>query len=311
MQQLINKLFFTFLIFFSGSVYNLNAQNDTKQTTAAADTSSIIAEGVQLQLISNQFSFTEGPTVDKKGNIFFTDQPNDKIWKYGTDGKLSVFLDKSGRSNGLYFYKRKLLACADEKNELWSISRNKKITVLLSNYKGQKLNGPNDLWVRPNGGIYLTDPYYQRSYWTRKKPEIAGQKVYYLPKQKKDLVIADENIKQPNGIVGTPDGKYLYVADIGDKKTYRYVIQPDGTLKDRQLFTEQGSDGMTLDNLGNVYLTGNGVTVYNPEGKKIEHIAVPAKWTGNVCFGGKQKNKLFITASEAVYILDMKVRGVE
>jgi len=306
----INKLFFTFLLLSGiGYTYGFN----TPATTAKADedSSNIIANGAKLQLISNQFRFTEGPTVDKKGNIFFTDQPNDKIWKYGTDGKLSVFLDKSSRSNGLYFYKRKLFACADENNELWSISRKKKITVLFKDYKGRKLNGPNDLWVAPNGGIYLTDPYYQRSYWTRKKPEITGEKVYYLPKGKKELVVADENLKKPNGIVGTPDGKYLYVADLGDKKTYRYLIQVDGTLKDRELFTEQGSDGMTLDNLGNVYLTGDGVTVYNPEGKKIEHIAVPAKWTGNVCFGGKQKNKLFITASEAVYILDMKVKGVE
>ncbi len=306
----INKLFFTFLLLGGiGYTYGFN----TPATTAKADedSSNIIANGAKLQLISNQFRFTEGPTVDKKGNIFFTDQPNDKIWKYGTDGKLSVFLDKSGRSNGLYFYKRKLFACADENNELWSISRKKKITVLFKDYKGRKLNGPNDLWVAPNRGIYLTDPYYQRSYWTRKKPEITGEKVYYLPKGKKELVVADENLKKPNGIVGTPDGKYLYVADLGDKKTYRYLIQVDGTLKDRQLFTEQGSDGMTLDNLGNVYLTGNGVTVYNPEGKKIEHIAVPAKWTGNVCFGGKEKNKLFITASESVYILDMKVKGVE
>jgi gluconolactonase len=223
-----------------------------------------------------------------------------------------VFLDKTGRSNGLYFYKRKLLACADEKNELWSISpTKKKIKVLLKDYKGQKLNGPNDLWVDPRGGIYITDPYYQRPYWTRKKPEITAEKVYYLPKGKKDLVIVDENLKKPNGIAGTADGKYLYVSDLGDKKTYRYAIQPDGMLKDRQLFAEQGSDGMTVDEMGNLYLTGNGVTVYNPEGKKIADIAVPAKWTANLCFGGKEKNRLFITASEAVYILDMKVKGVE
>ncbi len=276
------------------------------------DTSSIIAAGASLQLVSNQFKFTEGPAADKKGNVFFTDQPNDKIWKYSTDGKLSTFLDKSGRSNGLYFDKKgNLLACADEKNELWSISPKKKITVLVTNYNGRKLNGPNDLWVDRKGGIYFTDPYYQRSYWTRKEPEIADEKVYYLPKGKSELVVVDENLKRPNGIVGTPDGKYLYVADIGDNKTYRYVISPDGTLRDRQLFVEQGSDGMTLDNKGNLYLTGQGVTVYNPEGKKIAHIPVPAKWTANVCFYGKKRNQLFITASEAVYTLQMNVKGVE
>jgi gluconolactonase len=311
MRRVITKFLFTFLISFSCIKYTYSFNAQVEIAIGAEDSSSIIADGATLQLISKQFSFTEGPTVDEKGNIFFTDQPNDKIWKYGTDGKLSVFLDKAGRSNGLYFYKGKLLACADEKNELWSISANKKITVLLKDYKGHKLNGPNDLWVDPRGGIYITDPYYQRSYWTRKKPEITGQKVYYLPKQKKELIIVEDNLKQPNGIAGTPDGKYLYVSDIGDKKTYKYTIQPDGMLQDRQLFAEQGSDGMTLDEMGNLYLTGNGVTVYSPEGKKIATIAVPAKWTGNVCFGGQEKNKLFITASEAVYTLDMKVKGVE
>src|SRR6266480_6368029 len=89
---------------------------------------SLIASGATLQLVSKQFSFTEGPAVDKKGNIFFTDQPNDKIWKYDTDGKLSVFLDKTSRSNGMYFdHKGNLLTCADEKNEIWSISPSGKL----------------------------------------------------------------------------------------------------------------------------------------------------------------------------------------
>jgi gluconolactonase len=288
-----------------------------KKATALNDTtenpdSGIIAAGAKLKQISNQFEFTEGPTADKKGNVFFTDQPNDKIWKWSTDGKLSVFLEKTGRSNGMYFdAKGNLLTCADEQNEIWCISPKGKITILVKDHEGKKLNGPNDLWAHPDGGIYFTDPYYQRPYWQRQAPEIKGEKVYYLPKGKKEPVVADENIVKPNGIVGTPDGQYLYVADIGDGKTYKYKIGKDGTLNDRQLFVNQGSDGMTIDNKGNVYLTGDGVTVYNAEGKKIEHIAVPAGWTANVCFGGKEKNQLFITASEAVYTLDMQVKGVQ
>ena len=86
---------------------------------------------------------------------------------------------------------------------------------------------------------------------------------------------------------------------------------PDGMLADKQLFVNQGSDGMTLDNHGNVYLTGNGVTVYNPQGEKILHIPVPAKWTANICFGGKDKSVLFITASESLFILPTLVKGVE
>ena len=282
--------------------------NPTKDTLI----SNLFAEGAKPELIASQFKFTEGPATDKKGNVFFTDQPNDKIWKYSTDGKLSVFMEKSGRSNGLYFDKKgNLLSCADENNQLWSISPKGTVTVLVKDFKGQKLNGPNDLWLHPtSGGIYFTDPYYQRNYWTRKSPEITGQKVYFLPKGSSEPIIADENLEQPNGIIGTPDGKTLYVADIKASKTYKYQIAADGKLTNRQLFVEMGSDGMTLDNQGNVYLTGKGVTVFNPSGEKIAHIPVPANWTGNVTFGGKDRNILFITASESVFIMLMKVKGV-
>ena len=292
--------------------YPVTKQSVSDTTIKPHDSVNIIAPGATLQLVSSQFSFTEGPAANKKGDVYFTDQPNDKIWKYGTDGKLSVFLEKSGRSNGLYFDKNgNLIACADEKNELWSISPEGKITVLLNGFHGQRFNGPNDLWVHPKGQIYFTDPYYQRPYWERKSPEIQGQKLYYLPKGKKEAIIADSNLVQPNGIIGTADGKYLYVADIRDGKTYRYDVNRDGTLANRKLFVEQGSDGMAVDQQGNIYLTGKGVTVYNAEGKKILQIDVPAKWTANVCFGGKQRDMLFITASESVYTLKMQVKGGE
>ncbi|CCH53385.1 SMP-30/Gluconolaconase/LRE domain protein [Fibrisoma limi BUZ 3] len=277
------------------------------------DSVRVVAPGATLTQVSNQFTFTEGPTVDRAGNVYFTDQPNDKIWKYDVGGTLSVFMDKTGRSNGLYMDKQgNIIACADDKNELWAINpTNKSVTVLLNDYQGKRLNGPNDLWLEPKGGIFFTDPYYQRNYWTRKEPDLKKQSVYYLPKGTKQPVVADSTLQQPNGIVGTPDGKYLYVADIRANKTYKYQINPDGSLTNRQLFVEQGSDGMTLDAEGNLYLTGRGVTVYDPTGKKLGNIPVPSRWVGNLCFGGKDRRTLFITASESVYTLPMRVKGVE
>lgn len=272
--------------------------------------SNVIADGAKPKLVSNQFEFTEGPAVDKQGNIFFTDQPNDKIWKFDTEGKLSLFLDKTGRSNGMYFDKKgNLITAADENNELWSISPDKKITIIMKTYRGQKLNGPNDLWIQKNGGIYFTDPYYHHSYWTRKKPDMTGEHLYYLPKGKHEAFIVDSNLVRPNGIVGSANGKNLFVADIGDKKTYKYDIKKNGSLGNRTLFTNIGSDGMKLDNKGNLYITGQGVTIFNPEGKKIEHIPLPG-WTANVCFGGKNRDILFITSGSSVYTLQMKVRGI-
>lgn len=276
------------------------------------DSIKVVKQGASLIQVSKQFSFTEGAAVDKEGNIFFTDQPNDKIWEYDMNGKLSLFMDKTGRSNGMYFDKKgNLIACADEKNELWSISPEKKVKILLKDFHGIRLNGPNDLWIDPKGGIYFTDPYYQRDYWERKKPDIKEQSVYYLGKGKTEAVIMDSTLMQPNGIVGTPDGKYLYVADIRANKTYKYEIKEEGKLMNRVLFVNQGSDGMTLDNEGNLYITGKGVTIYDSTGKKIGTIPVPSNWVGNICFGGKDRTTLFITASESVYTLQMQVKGVE
>ncbi|MES2874875.1 MAG: SMP-30/gluconolactonase/LRE family protein [Bacteroidota bacterium] len=278
----------------------------------ASDTSAnIVAKGATPTLISNQFSFTEGPAVDKHGNVFFTDQPNDKIWKFDTRGKLSVFLDKTGRSNGMYFDKKgNLITAADENNQLWSINRDKKVTILLDNLNGQRFNGPNDLWIDKKGGIFFTDPYYQRPYWQRKKPDMADERVYYLPKSKKQAFVVDSNLVRPNGIIGSSDGKHLFVADINDKKTYKYDINKNGTLTNRRLFVSMGSDGMTLDNKGNLYITGQGVTVFDRDGKKIMNIPLPG-WTANVCFGGANRDLLFITSSKSVYTLQMNVKGIK
>jgi len=272
----------------------------------------IIAKGAVLTKLSDQYSFTEGPAVDKKGNIYFTDQPNNRIMKWSVNGELSVFMENAGRANGLYFdHAGNLLACADEKNEIWKIDQNKNYTVLVNDFEGKRLNGPNDLWVDPKGGIYFTDPFYQRDYWKHTSKEIEKECVYYLSPDKSKITNVDDALVKPNGIIGTSDGKMLFVADIGANKTYSYTINSDGSLGKKTLFTESGSDGMTRDEAGNIYLTGKGVTVFNPKGEKIAHIDVPEPWTANVCFGGKKLKTLFITAGKSVYTIEMNVRGMK
>lgn len=276
----------------------------------AAD-SPVIAPGARLENLAGDFKFTEGPAADAEGNVFFTDQPNDRILKWSIDGKLSTFLHPCGRSNGLCFdAKGNLWACADEKNELWRIDLKGKATIVLKGYKGKLLNGPNDLWIDPKGGIYLTDPLYKRDYWKRGPKEQDKEAVYFLAPDHKTLTRVADDLQQPNGIIGTPDGKTLYVADIKGNKTFAFDIADDGALKKKRLFCELGSDGMTIDSAGNVYLTGRGVTVFDKAGKQIEKIAVPEPWTANVCFGGKDRKMLFITASKSLYGLKMRVNGV-
>jgi len=276
----------------------------------AEENTSVIAEGAIIQRLATGYSFTEGPAVDAEGNVFFTDQPSDRIMKLSTDGTESVFLYPCGHSNGLYFDRHgNLWACADEHNELWMIDPNGTVTVVITNFQGKLLNGPNDLWIMRTGGIYFTDPFFQRNYWNRGPMEQDGQHVYYLSPDMQTLTQVTDDLQQPNGIIGTPDERFLYVADYGGNKTYRYTIQPDGTLGDKILFCSQGSDGMTIDEQGNIYLTsGRNVTVYSRLGEKIETINV-SEGTTNVTFGGPDRKTLFITAGRSLYSLRMRVRG--
>lgn len=274
--------------------------------------SAVAAPGARLEKIAGGFAFTEGPAADPQGNVYFTDQPNDCIlkWECGS-GKITTFLQPCGRSNGMCFdAHQNLWACADGGNALWRITPSGQSTVVTASYQGKRLNGPNDVWVRPDGGLYITDPFYRREYWSHTQPEQAAEGVYYLPPGGKTLVRVISDFDKPNGIIGTPDGKTLYVADIGAGKTYCYAVNPDGLLTDKHLFCSLGSDGMTIDSEGNVYLTGHGVTVFSAAGTQIAQIPVPEGWTGNLCFGGADRKTLFVTASTGVYTLQMRVHGV-
>src|SRR5690606_18786431 len=173
-------------------------------STSCRAQDNIIAEGAEITLISSEFKFTEGPATDAQGNVYFTDQPNNRIMKWSVDdNSVTVFLENAGRSNGMYFDNEgNLLTCADEKSEIWKIDKDKNITVLVSDFEGKRLNGPNDLWVAPNGGIYITDPYYQRDYWERTEKEIQEERVYYLAPGSNKLQIAADGLKKPNGIIG-------------------------------------------------------------------------------------------------------------
>jgi len=304
MTGLISHKFLLATTFLLGS-FVVNGQIEDKKN--------LVAKNAQVVKLGDGYSFTEGPAVDRPGNVYFTDQPNNRIIKWSfSSGEFSTFTENSGRSNGMYFNREgKLIACADMENQVWSFDMEGNKEVLIENFKGRKLNGPNDLWISPKGGIYITDPLYKRNYWER-DPEMQqdGEHVYYISADGLQFFRVDENLVKPNGIVGTPDGKKLYVSDIGAKKTYVYDIEEDGYLTNRTLFVEMGSDGMTIDHRGNVYLTGKGVTVFDAKGNKIGHIPVDAPWTANVCFGGGDRKTLFITASDAVYSLKMKTRGV-
>ena len=272
---------------------------------------SIVNNGAEIQLVSNQFSFTEGPAADRFGNVYFTDQPNDKIyfWDWKTN-KIAEFRTGSGRANGTFFDKNdNLITCSDEKGQILKINKSGIAENLTTDFNGKRLNGPNDLWLDGNNGIYFTDPLYVRDYWQDFHQEIPEKNLYYRNSEGKITKL--DTFTQPNGIVGSQKLKKLYVSDIDANKTYVYDIIGEGKLGNKKLFCNLGSDGMTLDNLGNLYLTGKGVTVFDKNGTKILNIAVPENWTANVTFGGENFSTLFITASKSVYTLKMNVSGIK
>jgi gluconolactonase len=273
--------------------------------SACAQDAGLVVDGAKVELLAGGFAFTEGPACDRDGNVFFTDIPNNRIHRWSTDGVLTTFRENSGGANGLYFDRDgNLLCCEGGARRVTSVSPDGRVDVLADEYDGKKLNSPNDLWSDPEGGVYFTDPRYGPP----EGLEQGGFHVYYLSADRKKLTRVIDDLVMPNGVIGTADGKLLYVGDLGGNKTYVYKITGPGKLTDRRQFAPEGSDGMTLDERGNVYLTTNAVKVYSPAGELIATIAVPEQ-PANVTFGGKDRKALFITARTGFYAVPMNVCG--
>ncbi len=294
-----------------------------------------------LQVVQAGFGFTEGPAVDPLGNVYFTDQPNDRIHKWeAATGTVSTFLEGTGRSNGMAFDATgNLVACADMHGEVWKIAPDGTHEVIASGFEGKLLNGPNDLWINPvNGGIYITDPLFPRDYWDDADPRKQdwppthseqaalgkGGHVYYLAPGATSLVrmttMAEWDADTwPNGVVGTPDGRKLYVNRWKDDNmggTVVFDIGADGSLSNLQPFVGMGGDGMSMDAGGNIYLSNSlGVVVFDAAGTKV--LTIPTSVgenngaTNNV-FAGPEQRTLFITGPvDSISVVPMSIPGVE
>ncbi len=271
----------------------------------------VVMPGTTAEKLAGGFGFTEGATVNASGEVFFVDQSNNKILRWTRRQGVRVFMEPSGRANGMCFAPDgSLFVCADEKMELWSVQPDGSKIVIACGYGGKPFNGPNDVWAcLRGGGCYVTDPFFQRSWWTHTAPPQGTRQVYYVPKTGAPRRVT-EGLVQPNGIVGTPDGRTLYVSDISAKQVWAYVIGADGALTDKRLFCNVQSDGMTIDADGHLYLTGKeGVYVVDSAGRLLGVIKIPEKWTANVCIGGPNKDTLFVTASTGLYAVPLKVKG--
>jgi gluconolactonase len=250
------------------------------------------------------FGAIEGPAWDRNSALYFSGLSDGKIYRWTKQTGVKVRYTLAGGCNGLRFDRKgNLLVCQPRARRILRITPKGERQVVVDRYKGARLNSPNDIWVASNGGIYFTDPRYGKG----GDLELEGQYVFYLPPGAKEPVPVIKDLKKPNGIVGTADGKKLFVADPKAKQVYAYTIKSDGTVVDRKIAANTGSDGLAVDHLGNLYVTGKAIEVYSTAAKKIASIDVP-RGVSNLTFGGAGGRTLFFTSRAGVFSIPMNVR---
>lgn len=268
----------------------------------AQEGAGVVAEGAEPVLVQDGFMFTEGPACDAEGNVVFSDVRASRRYRWTPDGEVTLVAEDTGGANGLYYDAAgNLIVCESARGRMTSIAPDGTVSIVADEYEGARFNRPNDVWVAPDGGVYFSDPVFGGELTQD------GEHVYYVTPDRSEVRRAIDDLVRPNGIIGTPDGRTVYVTDSGGN-TWRYARTEDGALTEGCVFVEPGGDGMTIDAEGNVYLATDAVVVYNPAGEQIDRIELPERPT-NMTFAGPDRRTLFITARGSVFTVAMRVSG--
>jgi sugar lactone lactonase YvrE/enterochelin esterase-like enzyme len=273
-----------------------NAENASKQ-----DVYQTLIAGEEWQVVGEGYRATDGPAVNAAGEMFYTDTPNNRIYKAGADGKVVLFAENTNRGNGMMFGPDgRLYVGAVATKQLVAYDPAGKVAVLAEDA------AINDLAVNVKGDIYFTDT--------------AAKRIWLVPKGGKPRVV-DEGIDSPNGVLFSPDQTLLYVSDYTGQLSWAFQIQPDGSLTHKQRYfylhmpdaaVRSGADGMAVDADGRVYIaTALGVQVFDQIGKC--HAIIPAPQAGplsNVEFGGPNMDEMYVTNGDKVFKRKTKVKGV-
>jgi gluconolactonase len=274
----------------------------------------VLAPSAKVELVRENFAFTEGPLPTPDGGLLFTDYRGDRIWRLDAHGKLSVFREGTNMTNGIAFMPNGDLVAVEYKARRISVSApdGRNVRELTRGDGARPLGGVNDAIADAKGGVYFTDPH--------DRPIVAGRRVfvYYLPPGQSRARVVDDTMIRPNGLVLSPDGSTLYVADTVGHDVMAWDVRPDGSLAARRSFArlrgleeggESGGDGVAVDRDGRLYVTSvPGVQVFDRRGQYLGTIRVPRRPT-NVAFSGPGKQTLYITAREGLYQIDTLVRG--
>lgn len=264
--------------------------------------------------VKGDFQFTEGPTKTPDGSLYFTDIPAESIFKLTRTGEVELFFKPSGFANGLmYGGGNRLLTCQMDGQLVAIDLADKSVTVLANQFNDKRFNACNDLVIDKQGGIYFTDPRYRAP-----EPWPQVKEAFYYRDPKGTVTRLGDDISAPNGIILSPDEKTLYVVPSMQPEVMSYAISAPGKIGERKVLCKlklvgespaQGGDGLTVDSLGNLYITSAlGLQVFSPNGKPLGIIEIP-EHPANVTFGGPENKTLYITARTGLYKCEMSVAG--
>jgi len=303
----------------------------------------IVPADARVEKVVDGFGFLEGPVWvrdGKTGFLLFSDIPANVINKWSPDGKVSVFLEKSGftgadasdvgyklnnghadvtliGSNGITLDRQgRIVYCQHGNGAVERLEKDGKRTVLANKYEGKRLNSPNDLVYKSDGSLYFTDPPFGfRNTDQDPKKELPFEGIYRLAGGK--LQLLNKDFKAPNGIAFSPYEKYLYINDSATKTFWRFEVKSDGTIAAGKLFFDMSSskdagvpDGIKVDQQGHIYGVGpGGVWILTPEGIHLGTIKVP-ETPANLAWGDSDGKTLYITAVTGLYGIHLNIPGV-
>ena len=276
-----------------------------------------------LKKLASGFDWAEGPVWMGDANcLLFSDIPNDRILRWSPDTGLSTYRQPANFANGHTRDRQgRLVSCEHGQRRVTRTEWDGTITVLADSYQGKRLNSPNDVVVASDGAVWFTDPHYGifSNYEGHKAPQELPCNVYRIDPVTgaPEAVLTDFNC--PNGLCFSPDESLLYVADTGrvfegDPQHIRVFQMVDGRPRGGRIFHAIApgcADGIRVDSEGNLWSSaGDGVHCIAPDGTLLGKILVP-EIVSNICFGGRGKQQLFITATTSLYVISLNRAGAQ
>jgi gluconolactonase len=282
----------------------------------------LIDPEAQVERVATGFKFTEGPIWNKQEEfLLFSDMPGDVRRRWSEDGGVQEAMRPSNKCNGMvYDGQGNLLVCEHVTSSLVRERPDGGRETLATHYRGKELNSPNDVVTRSDGTIYFSDPVYGRvpGFGLEREQDLSFQGVYRiaLGSGEPELVVAEDDFEQPNGLCFSPDESLLYINDSPRALIRVYDVQADGTLANGRPFfesigtgslTEGIPDGMKCDARGNIWVTGpGGAWVISDTGEHLGVVEVDEN-VGNLAWGGTDWKTLWMPSSTSLYRVKTKV----